>query len=145
MRVGLDAAEVSVRAAETTVGAAAVIAARVRVAAAAAQDPLAGDYAEIGRIIPEKMRAVSEAGAALFDEWWALQRETADYLLYVGCTVTRSRVLLPGDVIELVERSSSSSSRIAGSGIGAAGAALAPVHRTVTANVRRLFGESRRT
>jgi hypothetical protein len=41
-------------------------------------------------------------------------------------------------VVDLVERSAAHGARLAASTLGAAGAALAPVHASATANARRL-------
>jgi hypothetical protein len=138
MEAGLDLADMSLKTGEMTAAAGSVIGARVGLMVAAARNPLSFDYAEFGRMVPEKVQAFSEAGAALAEEWWSLQRDLGDYMLYLGRAMTRGRAPLPSDVIELVERTSTHGARLAASTIGAAGAALAPVHRAATSNARRL-------
>jgi hypothetical protein len=138
VEAGIDLADTSLKTGEMTAAAGSVIGARVALMVAAAQDPLSFDYAEFGRMVPEKVQAFSEAGAALLDEWWSLQRDLGDYMLYLGRAVTSGRPPLPGDVVELVERTSTHGARLAAGAIGAAGVALAPLHKVATSNARRL-------
>jgi hypothetical protein len=138
MEAGLALADVSLKASEMTAAAGTVIGARGALMAAAAQDPLSADYAELGRMIPEKMEAFSAAGAALVEEAWALQRDIGDYLLYIGRAMTSGRPPLPSELAELMERSSAHGVRLAASAIGAASVALSSVHKSATANARRL-------
>jgi hypothetical protein len=144
MKAAFDLAEVTVKALETVSAAGVVIGARAGVIAAAQQDPLNADHAELGRMLPEKVTAFSQAGAAIAEEWWALQRDVGNYMLYLGRSMTRVGLPLPGDVIEFAERTSAHGARIAASPIGSASVALAPLHKTATANARRLAGGKRR-
>jgi hypothetical protein len=131
-------AEVSLKAGEMTVAAGTVIGARMGVIAAAQNDPLNADHAELGRMLPEKLGAFSEAGTAVMEEWWSLQREIGNYLLYLGRAMTVGRLPLPSELFELVERTSIHGTRLATSAIGAADVALAPLHKKATSNARRL-------
>jgi hypothetical protein len=138
MQAALDFAEVTLKAGETTSAAGAVIGARSGIISAAIRDPLHADHAEIRRIIPEKMRAISESGVAVLEEWWALARDVGDYMAYVAGAMTSGRPPVPGDVLELAERTSTHAARLAASAVGAASVALAPFHEKTTANARRL-------
>jgi hypothetical protein len=104
----------------------------------AVRNPLVADYNEFARMLPEKVTAIHDAGAALVDEWWALQRDVGDYMIYVARAMTRERPPWPSDVAELVERTSIHGIRIAATAIDAAGVALAPFHHCAVANAQRL-------
>jgi hypothetical protein len=134
MQAALDLAEVTLKAGETTCAAGAVIGARYGIISAALRDPLHADHAELGRIIPEKMRAISESGVAILEEWWAVAAEAGDYIAYLG----RAMAAGPNDVFELADRTSAHSARLASSVIGVASGALAPFHEKTTSNARRL-------
>jgi hypothetical protein len=144
IEAGVELAEVSVKTGEMAAAAGTVIGRRVALMAAAAQDPLAGDYVELGRMVPEKVQAFTEAGAALFDEWWALQRDVGEYMMFVGRALVSFRPPLPGEMLELAERTSVHGARLAASAVAAAGVAIAPLHRHATANARRLSRRRRR-
>jgi hypothetical protein len=145
MQAGLDFVEVGTKTGEMAAAANTVIGERVALMAKAARNPLTGDYAEFARIIPEKMAAMHQAGAALLDGWWALQRDVGDYVAYVARAMTTGRAPGPGDVAELMERTSVHGTRIAATAIDAAGVVLAPFHESATSNARRLsHGKSRR-
>jgi len=139
MEAALDLADVILKAGEMTTAAGAVIGTRVWMIAAAQQDPLNADHAELGRMLPEKVQAFSEAGAAVVEEWSALSRDVGDYMLYLGRAMTTGRPPLPSDVLELAARTSAHGARVASSAIGAASVALAPLHKRATSNARRLI------
>src|SRR5690348_3645492 len=100
VEAGIDLADTSLKTGEMTAAAGSVISARVALMVAAAQDPLSFDYAELGRMVPEKVQAFSEAGTALFEEWWSLQSDLGEYMLYLGRAVMSGRPPLPSDVVE---------------------------------------------
>ena len=144
MQAGLDFAEVSTKTAEMAVAANTVIGERVALMAEAVHDPLAADYAEFARIIPEKATAIHQAGAALLDGWWTLQRDIGDYMIYVARAVTSGRPPVPSEIAELVERTSLHGTRIAATAIEAAGVVVAPFHQSATSNARRLSRRKQR-
>lgn len=144
MQVGLDFAEVSTKAGETASAAGTVIGERVALMVAAALDPLTADYTEFARMLPEKVTAISQAGAGLLDGWWTLQRDVGDYMLYVARAMTTGQPSWPGDVAELMERTSVHGTRVAASAIDAAGVVIAPFHESATSNARRLSRRKRR-
>jgi hypothetical protein len=143
MQAGLDFAEVSTKTSELGAAANAVISERVALMSKAMRNPLAADYAEFARMVPEKVTAVRQAGAALMGGWWALQIDVGDYMLYVARAMTSGRPPSLGEVEELVERTSVHGTRIAASAIEAAGVALAPFHESATSNARRLSQRNR--
>lgn len=143
MQAAFDLVEVSLKAGEMTVAAGAVIGARMGVIAAAQNDPLNADHAELGRMISEKTRAFSESGAAVVKEYWSLQRDVGDYVLYLGRAMMAGRLPLPSELVELAERTSLHATRLATSAVGAAGVALVPLHKKATSNARRLARRKR--
>jgi hypothetical protein len=112
---------------------------------AAQRDPLNADHAELGSMLSEKVPAFSVDGATVVEEWWALNRDVGDCMLYLGRAMTTGRPPLPSDVLELAERTSAHGARLASCTIGAASVALAPLHRKATSNARRLARRTRHT
>jgi hypothetical protein len=145
LQAGLSLAEVNLKAAEMAAAASAVIGYRMGLIAAAGQNPLAADHAELGRMIPEKVAAFSAAGLAAMEAYWSLQRDLANYMSHVGRMMTAGRLPLPSELAELAERTSIDAARLAGSGVEAASVAIAPLHRKATSNARRLARRKRRT
>jgi hypothetical protein len=143
MQAGLALAEVSNKTGEMAAAANTVIGERVALMMEAARDPLAADHAEFARMLPEKVTALHQAGAALLDGWWALQRDVGNYMTYVARATTSGRPPWPSDVAELVERTSVHGTRIAVTAIDAAGVVLAPFHESATSNARRLSRRKR--
>jgi hypothetical protein len=111
------------------------------IAALVQQAPLSAatsDASELQCIVPEKMHALSEAGAAVLAEWRRLDREIGEYLLYLGRTMISARPPAPADVLEFAERTTAHGALLAGSVAAVGLAAITPVHSTVTRNARRL-------
>jgi hypothetical protein len=144
MQATVDLAEVSRKAGEMALAAGAVIGARMGVLAGAQNDPLNADHAELGRMVTEKMRAFSEAGVAILAEYWSLQRDVGNYVLFLGQTMMVGRLPLPGELVELTERTSIHTTRLATSAIGAAAVGLAPLHKKAMSNARHLARRRRR-
>jgi hypothetical protein len=144
MEAAVLLAEVNLKVGEMTIAASAVIGVRMGMIAALQHDPFNADHAELGRMVPEKMRAFCEAGAAIAEEYWSLQRDAGNYMLHLGRTMMAGRLPLPSDLVELAERTSIHATRLATSGVGAASVALAPLHKKATSNARRLARRNRR-
>lgn len=128
----------SVRAAETFRGANKVVAARGAIICEAMQSPWTADHAELGRIIPEKIDTLSRAGSAAATIWWDSQTTWMKHFQHLGTMAMRGRLPTPVEIGDLGERSATLmlQSIEATARIGAA--SLAPVHRQVATNVRRL-------
>lgn len=137
----LDVAEVTRTQGEMALAAGAVIGARMTIAALVQQDPLNAAASELQRIVPEKLQAFSEAGAAVVAEWWRLNRDIGEYLLYLARSMTTVRPPAPADVLEFADRTTAHGALLAGSAAAAAVVALAPIHKTVTRNARRLASQ----
>jgi hypothetical protein len=130
----------TVKATETAVATGAVMTTRLGLMGAAALDPLNADHAELGRMLPEKMLAFSQAGTALAQQWLALNRDAGDAMLQLGRAMMSGRPLRPSDLLALATRNADHAADM----VTAATRALAPVHRTATGNARRLARKRRR-
>lgn len=119
---------------ETLGASAQVIAARTTLIGAAIADPKKGDWAELGRMVPEKVSTLGEVGqAAALD----VARLHADALrLWSGMAA----LAVSGRPPSLAQAGALLSQMAAGQSdaMGAGGRALAPVRRRVMGNVRRL-------
>lgn len=133
-RCGAIAAETGLKLAETAQASQAVVKSRSATIAAAARNPLAGDYAELGRMVPEKVAAFTEAGIAA---WGDLQWIQAQAL---GNWQMLARIALAGRAPTTAEASAITARTVgmAKRGARAGGKALAPIHRGATSNARRL-------
>ncbi len=109
-----------------------VIDSRVGSMADAARNPLGGDYAELSRMVPEKVEAFSRASASVMADSIALQ--SAAMANWNALAAMAWRPASFGDWVKIADRSAKMAKRAGASG----GKALAPVHRTATGNARRL-------
>ncbi|MEL0209484.1 MAG: hypothetical protein VW891_02645 [Novosphingobium sp.] len=107
-----------------------VIETRSQAMLAASRDPLNGDYAELSRMVPEKVAAFARAGASAVDDLQAVQAQAiANWQMMMGIAL-KGRAATPAEVGTMTSRTATIIERSA----KAAGRALAPVHR----NARRL-------
>jgi len=119
---------------ETAAASDAVIRHRTFTIDSAMRDPLGADYAELGKMVPEKLAAFSQSGMAMFDDMMALQSDC--FAQWRDLTAVAMSGRPPsGKAIGRIERRSA---RIATKISRAGGRALAPIHATATANQRRL-------
>ncbi|MBC7987652.1 MAG: hypothetical protein H7X93_13445 [Sphingomonadaceae bacterium] len=100
----------------------------------AARNPFAGDYAELGRMAPEKISAFALAGSSWMEGCFEMQRQ----LLAQMADLTRFATSGGAHPVAFMSRSAERSNRIANTAIRAGGKALAPVHRAATGNAKRL-------
>jgi hypothetical protein len=110
------------RSAELMMAADSVIRSRNKMIEAASRAPLSGNYRELSRMVPEKVAAFGAAGDVLAAEWRAWQEEMTALAAISG----------PG--IDSVFRWTDAVTRL----WAAPGAAMRPIHKTATANARRL-------
>jgi hypothetical protein len=136
MRAGFGMIEASMKFSEMMLASQSVIGTRVDLLRAAVRSPLDGDYAELGRMVPEKMTAFSKSGAALSDDWRKAQAELFDQWREWGRLMTHVPTM--GRLSAFGERSARRGARVVVHSMGAGGRALEPVHKTATANARRL-------
>ncbi|PSJ43089.1 hypothetical protein [Allosphingosinicella deserti] len=124
----LDLFATGLRSAELMLASDAVIRSRGRMMGAAARAPLDGDYRELSRMVPEKVAAFGKAGDVLAAEWQVWQKEVA-----VLAATTEPTV-------DTFMRWTDAMTRL----WAAPGAAMRPIHKTATANARRLGKRRRR-
>lgn len=133
-RSGAAMAATNLRLAETMQASGAVIDSRTRTMRAASRDPLNGDYAELGRMVPEKMTAFSMAGMAAFADLQALQTQALAQWGQMMGIAARGRAPTMTEMNTMTTRSARMANRAASAG----GKALAPIHSAATGNARRL-------
>lgn len=131
---GFDLAATAIRAGETMLAANAVIGSRLGTIRAAARDPITADYAELARMVPEKVEAFSRAGASLMKDVESVQAETGAQIRHVTAIMTSGKIPTVSDMFTLTARWMS----ITQKATGAAGRALVPVHAAATRNATRL-------
>lgn len=128
----------------TLSGAGDVIAARGAIIGDAAQSPWTADYVELGRMVPEKLDALSRSGSAAALVMWDSQSIWLRHIQHLGILAMRGRPLTSAEIVDLAERSAMLMLRSAETSAKLGAAVLAPFSRQVQANVRRL-GASKKT
>ncbi len=128
----------SVRAAETFGGAQTVVAVRSAIIGEAMQSPWNADHAELGRMIPEKVDTLARAGSAAATIWWDNQTAWLKHFQHLGAMATRGRLPTVAEIGDLGERSATLILQSVEASARFGAASLAPVHRQVATNVRRL-------
>lgn len=131
---GMNLADAGLKFGEMLGASAVVVGSRCGTIAAAARDPLQGDYAELGRMVPEKMDAFSRSGRSVMADICSIQSDAVSNWLQLARIAAAGRP--PGSTE--AARMASRSSRMNARACAAAGKAIAPVHRRATANARRL-------
>lgn len=118
---------------ETMVGAQQIIAARMPTLAAAFQNPLAADRAELQLMLTEKVSAFGQSGRSLSLAGQALQRATRANARTAG-KMTGGGLIWPDEWARLAETNLAAAVALA----TLPTATLAPIRRKVKANRRRL-------
>lgn len=149
--VALRSAASAVKAGETLGAAAAVIAARTEMAALALANPSAENDAEMSRMVSEKLTAFGQSGAALARSAQVLAGHGARYAADEAAAAGRGLADLAAcrNPVELMQthgrlmtdffaRAVAHSLDVGAVAHRAGERALAPVHRTVADNARRL-------
>lgn len=141
----------AVKSGEIGVAALQVIAKRMNLGVAATIDPTNADHAEFGRMLPEKAEAFSQAGL----NWVRSSGEIGTHINRVlevemvtlakamvamsGCTTTAGVMAIQSRLVaDWMTRAFSHSLTLGVLAMKSQSAAMAPIHRTVTGNVRRL-------
>ena len=127
-----------VRAAKTLGGANKVVAARGAIIGEAMQSPWTADHAELARMIPEKIDALSRAGSAAATIWWHSQTAWMRHFQHLGTMAMRGRLPTAVEIADLGERSATLMLHSIEATARLGAVSLAPVHRQVATNVRRL-------
>ena len=131
---GLRLAEAGWKTGEMMRASADVIGSRFQSLAEASRNPLAGDYAELGRMVPEKLDAFSRSGWAALRNLETMNAAAAANIAQLGRIAAAGRLPTPTEARRIATRSS----RLMACASAAAGKTLAPVHKRATSNARRL-------
>lgn len=131
---GLDMWSTALRAGETMRASGEVIGARTPMIEAAMRNPLAADHAELALMVREKGEAFASSGASLAADMMKLQFDLIAQGNAVAAAMMTGR--MPG--ARASRAFAARSGRIATRAMDAGGRALAPVHKTATANAKRL-------
>ena len=136
--VALDMSRTSHRASDLMHASGEVVQKRSGMMAAAMRSPVDGNYVELAKMVPEKVEAFSSAGIAVARQCWTMQLAFLAEAQHLAALFARGCSPSISELGELAARSTAyvvtSAENMAQ--LGAAG--LAPVHRTATANARRL-------
>lgn len=130
-----------------------VVVKRMALGAAAMVDPLNADHAEFARMVPEKAQAFSDAGTAILQRSSDVLQQMANYAVAemsiamkfsMGMAAYRTPAALAAAqskfLLGWLGRSLSQSAALGHFAVRSQAAAIAPVHKTATANARRLKG-----
>lgn len=129
--IGFDMQRTWMKAAETLLASQRVVDARTILIRNAGQSPLTGDYRELSRMVPEKIEAFTQSGAAL------TQNMAAVHQAFLSQGQAMAAAMLSGNPFWMLQGSRQALSSLdVISRLGAA--TLAPIHKTATANARRL-------
>ncbi|MEG3176221.1 hypothetical protein U1872_08280 [Sphingomonas sp. RB3P16] len=123
---------------ETASASHAVIASRTNTIGEAMRSPLSGDYAELGRMVPEKVAAFSQSGNAGMKALSALQAGYLAQAQELGALWLRGRPPTLFELAELSERSSMHALHVLETGARMGQDVLAPLHAAATGNAKRL-------
>jgi len=133
-KLGASMWENSVALSETLLAANAVVGQRSRTIDAAMRNPLAADIGELGRMLPEKMAAFGKAGEAIARDWATMH----EGMLAQGRDMMSLYASGWPPNMTTLARMTERNARLTLQMSMASGRALAPIHRTATANERRL-------
>ena len=118
---------------ETMSAAHAVVGHRSKTIETALTNPLAADHVELGRMMSEKGTAFGAAGVSLARDWFALQADLGAQTSAIG-KIMFGQLPTPRTAQAMMTRSQ----RLGSAALASSIRALAPVHRTATANAKRL-------
>ena len=115
-----------------------VVGHRSKAIESAMSDPLGADYAELGRMVSEKSVAFGAAGTSLSRDWLAMQRDWNAQVADLS-SMMLGRVPGPRKALAMAARGQ----RLGSAALASSVRAMTPIHRTATANQRRL-GKAKR-
>ncbi|MDF0542106.1 hypothetical protein PX699_07115 [Sphingobium sp. H39-3-25] len=126
------------RASETLSASQEVIAKRSAMMGVAARTPLEGDYAELSRMVPEKIEAFAKAGTVMANDWWAIQSAFITEAQRMGGMAMKGRAPTLTELQKLSSRQSRFALRMLERTSAMGDRGLRPIHASATANARRL-------
>jgi hypothetical protein len=118
---------------ETLTASQAVVGHRSRTIEEAMADPFGADHVELGRMVSEKSAAFGAAGVSLTRDWFAMQADLGAQTSAMG-KIMFGQLPGPRAAQAMVTRSQ----RLGSAALASSIRAMTPVHRTATANARRL-------
>jgi hypothetical protein len=118
---------------ETLTASQAVVGHRSRTIEAAMADPFGADHVELGRMVSEKSTAFGAAGASLARDYFSMQADLSAQATALG-KMMMGNLPSPRATQAMVTRSQ----RLGSAALASSIRAMTPVHRTATANARRL-------
>lgn len=133
-----DMAGTQSRAARTLTASREVMRKRGDIIETAMRTPLRADHAELARMMPEKVAAFTRAGTAMSAELVEMQLAWMGEMQNLWTMALRGRAPTLAEMSALATRSSAYAVRSTERAARLAEVGLAPVHRQVTANARRL-------
>jgi hypothetical protein len=145
------ATQTAERGSDLAMAAGQIVAKRVALGVAAAVDPLRADHAEFGRMVPEKVEAISAAGMIMLaqssDASFEISRRASDEVMRAAAatlemvTCTNPAALVEAQskfAIEWLDRVAANAIAMGMLALRAHDAAMAPIRDTVAANAERL-------
>jgi hypothetical protein len=128
-----------------------IVARRVALGVAAVVDPLRADHAEFGRMVPEKVEALTAAGMVMLsqssDAGFEITRRASDEIMnaasatldMAACSNPMALAEAQGKfALSLLDRAAANIIAMSMLALRAHDAAMAPIRETVEANVERL-------
>ncbi|MCY7398036.1 MAG: hypothetical protein LH466_04240 [Sphingomonas bacterium] len=118
---------------ETLTASQAVVGHRSKTIETALNDPFSADHAELGRMMSEKSTAFGAAGASLARDYFAMHADMSAQAAALGKMMMGQ---LPGP--RATQAMVTRTQRLGSAALASSIRAMTPVHKTATANARRL-------
>jgi len=138
MEAAAGMARTGMRASETMTASGDVVAKRSAIIGTAMTTPFSADHAEIGRMVPEKLEAFSQSGAAMIGEVYAMQMAWMAEAQHMGALAMRGRMPTMTELATLSSRNAAFAVRSIERTASLGATALAPIHAAATGNAKRL-------
>lgn len=144
MDATLELSRTGQRVSETLAASHEVIGVRSGMIRTALQSPAGADYVELGRMVPEKVEAFSQAGTAVAAEYWAMQADLLTQARQIGAMALKGRPPTAAELHAMTARNIAHGMRAIERSVALGAEAVKPVHARATSNARRLRrGEKR--
>jgi hypothetical protein len=138
MKASLDLVHTSVRTNEMLAASGTVIASRMGSMAGAVRNPWGDDHVELGRMVPEKVTALLDAGNALAKHWSAVLENASHHVQEVSSSWLKGTVFSPAELARMSARTAALSTSFSAGAWTSGGVGLAPIHKQATSNAKRL-------
>lgn len=138
MDAALELSRTGQKASETFAASHTVIDARSALIRGAMAEPLAADYAELARMVPEKVEAFSRAGSAVVTQWWAMQADMMTQAQKLAALSLKGRAPTAAEMNALATLNIAHGARLIERSVALSAGAVKPVHARATSNARRL-------